>query len=274
MDALLQPHDAAAGDAVGVGDAEARGTNAEAGSEPVDGAGRGRVCAERRVDPPAVREQLRSAGGAGSRRAVAAEGRARGGRGDDGGRDRNRADDDRPDSSNPLHRAQPFTNRSLAPAFRRRPGGGRTRPGEVRARPPAALRRRDRGGDLGRDRRGVRGRDPRPHEPTFCVARTPLRARDRRRARAGLATEYEVALDGERRWPEPDSEFPPSVIRTLGGEGPLRLAFGSCRVSLPHHGPYVLPKERARRRARVRRPLHAGRGDAAVRAASTGRRRC
>ncbi len=58
----------------------------------------------------------------------------------------------------------------------------------------------------------------------------------------GSTTDYEVALDGERRWPEPDSELPPSAIRTLGGDGPLRLAFGSCRVSLPHHGPYVLPK--------------------------------
>ena len=36
--------------------------------------------------------------------------------------------------------------------------------------------------------------------------------------------------------------MPPSAIRTLGGDGPLRFAFGSCRVSLPHHGPYTLPK--------------------------------
>jgi hypothetical protein len=59
----------------------------------------------------------------------------------------------------------------------------------------------------------------------------------------GSTREYEVALDGRRRWPEPDSEFPPSVIRTLGGEGPLRMCFGSCRVSLPHHPPYTLPKD-------------------------------
>jgi hypothetical protein len=59
----------------------------------------------------------------------------------------------------------------------------------------------------------------------------------------GSTQEYEVALDGERRWPEPDSEFPPSVIRTLGGEGPLRLCFGSCRVSLPHHAPHTLTKD-------------------------------
>lgn len=55
--------------------------------------------------------------------------------------------------------------------------------------------------------------------------------------------EYEVALDGVRRWPEPDSPFPPSVIRTIDPSGPLRMSFGSCRVSLPHHPPYTLSKE-------------------------------
>ena len=59
----------------------------------------------------------------------------------------------------------------------------------------------------------------------------------------GSDTEYEVALDGERRWPEAESEFPRSSIRTLGGDGPLRLAFGSCRVSLPHHAPFTLTKD-------------------------------
>jgi hypothetical protein len=54
---------------------------------------------------------------------------------------------------------------------------------------------------------------------------------------------YEVTLDGERRWPEEDSEFPPSLIRTLGAGLPLRVSFGSCRVSLPHHAPYTLPKQ-------------------------------
>ncbi|MBA2255764.1 MAG: alkaline phosphatase family protein, partial [Thermoleophilaceae bacterium] len=54
----------------------------------------------------------------------------------------------------------------------------------------------------------------------------------------GTVTEYEVTLDGERRWPPPDYEFPSSAIRTLGGDGPLRVSFGSCRVSLPHEPPY------------------------------------
>lgn len=48
----------------------------------------------------------------------------------------------------------------------------------------------------------------------------------------GSATPYEVVLDDERVWPEPGSPFPPSRIRTLDPDSPLRLAFGSCRVSL------------------------------------------
>jgi hypothetical protein len=55
--------------------------------------------------------------------------------------------------------------------------------------------------------------------------------------------EYEVALDGERRWPEPGSELPPSVIRTPGGEGPMDICFGSCRVALPHEPPYTESKD-------------------------------
>ncbi len=45
--------------------------------------------------------------------------------------------------------------------------------------------------------------------------------------------EYSVALDGEKVWPEPNSAFPPSVIRTLGEKEPFRLAFGSCRAAGP-----------------------------------------
>jgi phosphodiesterase/alkaline phosphatase D-like protein len=44
-------------------------------------------------------------------------------------------------------------------------------------------------------------------------------------------TEYEVHVDGQKVWPETDSEFPPSVIRTRGpGRSErLRVIFGSCR---------------------------------------------
>jgi PhoD-like phosphatase len=51
---------------------------------------------------------------------------------------------------------------------------------------------------------------------------------------------YEVVLDGERAWPEPDSDFPPSSIRTIGSDHGLRILFGSCRVSFPHIPPYTL----------------------------------
>ena len=47
----------------------------------------------------------------------------------------------------------------------------------------------------------------------------------------GSETEYGVALDGVVRWPLPDGEFPPSVLRTLSPDRPVRLAFGSCRVA-------------------------------------------
>ena len=79
-------------------------------------------------------------------------------------------------------------------------------------------------------------------EPTFCVGGHHFGIVIVEGLEPGSTNPYEVALAGVRRWPEPDSELPPSAIRTLGGDAPLRFAFGSCRVSLPHHGPYVLPK--------------------------------
>ncbi len=58
----------------------------------------------------------------------------------------------------------------------------------------------------------------------------------------GSTREYDVLLDGERCWPQAGSTFPPSVIRTTGGErrtAPLRLLFGSCRTAAPHEPPYT-----------------------------------
>ncbi|MBO1333098.1 alkaline phosphatase D family protein [Streptomyces sp. VRA16 Mangrove soil] len=51
----------------------------------------------------------------------------------------------------------------------------------------------------------------------------------------GTETPYEVILDGGRVWPEPDSRFPPSTIRTprYGDEREVRVAFGSCRWAAP-----------------------------------------
>jgi hypothetical protein len=59
----------------------------------------------------------------------------------------------------------------------------------------------------------------------------------------GTATPYEVALDGERCWPRPDFAFPPSLIRTIGPDGPQRISFGSCRVAVPHHAPFDFTKD-------------------------------
>ena len=61
--------------------------------------------------------------------------------------------------------------------------------------------------------------------------------------RPGSSYEYTVELDGERAWPEPDYEFPTPRIRTISSDGALSLAFGSCRVSLPHEPPYTLEKD-------------------------------
>jgi PhoD-like phosphatase len=58
----------------------------------------------------------------------------------------------------------------------------------------------------------------------------------------GGSPAYEVALDGVRRWPSPGSSMPPSQIGTLDPEGPLRVAFGSCRVAAPHEAPWVLER--------------------------------
>ena len=59
----------------------------------------------------------------------------------------------------------------------------------------------------------------------------------------GSTNPYTVELDGEERWPQPGSEFPASVIRTLG-DGPLDVRFGSCRVALPNEEPYTHTKDR------------------------------
>ena len=47
----------------------------------------------------------------------------------------------------------------------------------------------------------------------------------------GTGYEYQVALDGVVRWPEPSAPFPPSVFRTHQPDEPRRLLFGSCRIA-------------------------------------------
>src|SRR3990170_977676 len=55
----------------------------------------------------------------------------------------------------------------------------------------------------------------------------------------GSSYEYSVALDEEEVWPREDDPFPPPIIRTIKPDGKLTLAFGSCRVSVPHEPPYT-----------------------------------
>jgi hypothetical protein len=59
----------------------------------------------------------------------------------------------------------------------------------------------------------------------------------------GGTYEYEIALDGERQWPEPGSRFPASAIRTVDPNGVLKMVFGSCRLAVPHEPPYTLTKD-------------------------------
>jgi hypothetical protein len=68
----------------------------------------------------------------------------------------------------------------------------------------------------------------------------------------GTEREYQVALDDIVCWPEPGSQFPPSVLRTLDPGRPLRLVFGSCRIA-------ELPAPRRRRpRRELERELEHG----------------
>ena len=45
----------------------------------------------------------------------------------------------------------------------------------------------------------------------------------------GSVSPYSVEIDGSPAWPETGSRYPASLLRTLGGHGPLRILFGSCR---------------------------------------------
>jgi hypothetical protein len=71
------------------------------------------------------------------------------------------------------------------------------------------------------------------HARTFCVGGHHFALVVVEDLEPGSTTPYEVHLDGDRVWPPRDWPFPPSRIRTAGGDGPFRLAFGSCRYASP-----------------------------------------
>jgi hypothetical protein len=77
-------------------------------------------------------------------------------------------------------------------------------------------------------------------ERTFCVSGHHYALLRATGLEAGAWHEYDVVVDGRRVWPLADSPFPPSCFHTYPKEGPLRLAFGSCRVSAPHEPPWTL----------------------------------
>ncbi len=55
----------------------------------------------------------------------------------------------------------------------------------------------------------------------------------------GSTREYEVQFDGGTVWPLPGGRYGPSLLRTLGHREPLKICFGSCRVSSPDVPPFT-----------------------------------
>jgi hypothetical protein len=76
--------------------------------------------------------------------------------------------------------------------------------------------------------------------PTFTICRHHYGLVRIQGLTPGTTHEYRVCLDGREVWPERGSGYAASVVRTLTGEGPVRLLFGSCRLARPHTPPYTL----------------------------------
>ena len=72
------------------------------------------------------------------------------------------------------------------------------------------------------------------HEPTFAVHGHHYALVELDGLRPDERTTYEVIVDDEVCWPLSDSRFPASIIHTPAPDAPLRMAFGSCRTSVPH----------------------------------------
>src|SRR3954454_5381753 len=82
---------------------------------------------------------------------------------------------------------------------------------------------------------------------TFCVDRHHYAILAIEGLEPGGEYPYEVALDGERRWPREDDPFPPAAIRPIDPAKTVRIVFGSCRVAVPHVPPHTLSKDADRR---------------------------
>ncbi|WP_348647738.1 alkaline phosphatase D family protein [Ornithinimicrobium sp. F0845] len=70
--------------------------------------------------------------------------------------------------------------------------------------------------------------------PTFCVHGHHYALVEVTGLRPGERASYEVLVDDVVVWPVEDDPFPPPVLATTPPAGPLRVAFGSCRTSVPH----------------------------------------
>jgi hypothetical protein len=80
-------------------------------------------------------------------------------------------------------------------------------------------------------------------QPTFTVANHHYALVHVTGLEPGEARPYEVALDGEKAWPPPEYDLPEPTIRPRADGESVEIAFGSCRVALPHERPYTLPKD-------------------------------
>ena len=78
-------------------------------------------------------------------------------------------------------------------------------------------------------------------ERTFCVCGHHYAMLILEGLEPGGRREYEVHLDAEVAWPEGND--PAGVIRPPARDDRLTLAFGTCRVSLPHEPPFTLTKD-------------------------------
>src|SRR6187200_438462 len=81
---------------------------------------------------------------------------------------------------------------------------------------------------------GVRVGDRRWTAATFAVHGHHFALVEVGALEPGSIQTYTVEIEGAAVWPPPDSELPPSRIATLKPGKDLRMAFGSCRMSLPH----------------------------------------
>lgn len=70
--------------------------------------------------------------------------------------------------------------------------------------------------------------------PTFAVHGHHYALVEVTGLRPGERTAYEVLVDDQPVWPREDDPFPAPELAAAPHGGPLRLAFGSCRTSVPH----------------------------------------